>query len=110
LKHYHSKRYIATELNCIYPELIPLPADITNRGTPHGPQQHHKLIIDSLFIAIPEPDDSEQRKAYCHAKSPTNYALKVQITCDFHHRIVHVSEFFHGSVHNITVLICANYW
>jgi hypothetical protein len=21
-----------------------------------------------------------------------------------------VSEFFHGSVHNITVLICANYW
>ncbi|CAF1391737.1 unnamed protein product [Rotaria sordida] len=33
---------------------------------------------------------SEQRKVYYHAKSPTNYAFKVQIACDFHLRIVHV--------------------
>ncbi|CAF1325940.1 unnamed protein product [Rotaria sordida] len=60
--------------------------------------------VDSTVIAIPEPYDSEQRKAYNHAKSPTNYAIKVQIACDFRHRIVHVSECYQGSVHDITVL------
>ncbi|CAF4592828.1 unnamed protein product [Rotaria sp. Silwood2] len=78
--------------------------DDTNRRTPHEPQQHYKLIVDSTFIAIPEPHDSEQRKAYYYAKSPTNYAIKVQIACDFRHRIVHVSECYHGSIHDITVL------
>ncbi|CAF4114655.1 unnamed protein product [Rotaria sp. Silwood2] len=123
LKHYHTERYIASELNlcqpavnyflsavvdilhsCVYPELISLPADMTNRRTPHGHEQNHKLIVDSTFIAIPEPYDSEQRKASYHAKSSTNYALKVQVACDFHHRIVHVSECYHGSVHDITIL------
>ncbi|CAF2715941.1 unnamed protein product [Rotaria sp. Silwood2] len=123
LKHYHSERYIASELNfsrtavnyllsavvdilhsCVYPAFLYLPADLANRRTPHGPQQHHKLIVDSTFIAIPEPHDSEQRKKYYHAKSPTNYAIKVQIACDFRHRIVHVSECYHGSKHDITVL------
>ncbi|CAF4846550.1 unnamed protein product, partial [Rotaria sp. Silwood1] len=115
-KHYHSERYIASELNlsqsavvnilhsCVYPELISVPADMTNRRTPHGHERNHKLIVDSTFIAIPEPYDSEQRKAYYHAKSSTNYALKVQAACDFHRRIVHVSECYHGSVHDITIL------
>ncbi len=123
LKHYHSERYIASELNIshqavhyllsavvdilhssVYPAFVSLPADLANRRTPHGPEQHHKLIVDSTGIAIPEPYDSEQRKKYYHAKSPTNYAIKVQIACDFRHRIVHVSECYHGSVHDITVL------
>ncbi|CAF1070386.1 unnamed protein product [Rotaria sordida] len=123
LKHYHSERYIASELNvsqqavnyllstvvdilhsCVYPELISIPANISSSRTPHGPQQYHKLIVDSTFIAIPEPYDSQLRKVYYHAKSSTNYALKVQIACDFHHRIVHVSECYRGSVHDITVL------
>ncbi|CAF4339497.1 unnamed protein product, partial [Rotaria sordida] len=96
LKYYHSERYIATELNlgrstvnyllsevinilhsCVYRELISFPADIAKRRTPHGPEQNHKLIVDSTVVAIPEPYDSEQRKAYYHAKSPTNYASKV---------------------------------
>ncbi|CAF4259455.1 unnamed protein product [Rotaria sp. Silwood2] len=88
----------------VYPELISLPADIANTRTPHGPEQSHKLIVDSTFIAVPEPSNSEERKAYYHAKSSTNYALKVQIACDFHHRIVYVSECYHGSVHDITIL------
>ncbi|CAF1346933.1 unnamed protein product, partial [Didymodactylos carnosus] len=69
------------------------------KNTIHGPEQHHKLIVGSTSIAIPEPHDSEQRKAYYHAKSPTNYAIKVQIACDFRHRVVHP-----GSKHDITVL------
>ncbi|CAF2093802.1 unnamed protein product, partial [Rotaria magnacalcarata] len=123
LKHYHTERYIATEFNlaqrtvgyslssvldilhsCVYPEFISLPADLSNRTTPHGPEEYHKLIVDSTFIAIPQPEDSTKRKTYYHAKSPTNYALKVQMTCDFSHRIVHVSEFYRGSVHDITIL------
>ncbi|CAF1390118.1 unnamed protein product, partial [Rotaria sordida] len=123
LKHYHSERYIASELNlnrstvnyflsevvnilhaCVYPELISIPADIGNRRTPHEPQQHHKLIVDSTCIAIPEPHEAEQRRAYYHGKSPTNYAFKVQVACDFHHQIVHVSDCYHGSVHDITIL------
>ncbi|CAF4044763.1 unnamed protein product [Rotaria sp. Silwood1] len=97
LKHYHSERYIASELNfsqqtvnyclsavvdilhsCVYPAFVYLPADLANRRTPHGPQQHQKLIVDSTFIAIPEPHDSEQ--------------------------LVHVSECYYGSKHDITVL------
>ncbi|CAF2788213.1 unnamed protein product [Rotaria sp. Silwood2] len=123
LKHYHSECYIATELNlaqktvdylllsvlnilhtCVYSELISLPADMSNRTTTQGPEEHHKLIANSTFIAIPQPGDSTQRKAYYHAKRTTNYALKVQIACDFHHRIVHVSECYKGSVHDITIL------
>jgi len=77
---------------------------MSNRTTTHGPEEHHKLIVDSTFIAIPQPDDSTERKAYYHAKSPTKYALKVQIACDFRHRIVHVSECYKGSVHDITIL------
>ncbi|CAF2941950.1 unnamed protein product [Rotaria sp. Silwood2] len=123
LKHYHSERYIAAEFDlsrsrvnyflstvvdilhcCVYPELVSLPADMSNRTAAHGPEEHHKLIVDSNFIAIPQPDDINQRKAYYHAKSPTNYALKIQISCDFRHRIVHVFERYHGSVHDITIL------
>ncbi|CAF3863872.1 unnamed protein product [Rotaria sp. Silwood1] len=123
LKHYHSEHYIASELNfsqravnyslsavvdilhsCLYPALVSLPADLASRRTPHGPQQHYKLIVDSTFIAINEPHDSEQCKKYYHATSPTNYAIKVQVACDFRHRIVHVFECYHGSIHDITVL------
>jgi hypothetical protein len=123
LKHYHSERYIATELNlgrstvnyllsevvdilhsCVYAELISLTADMSNRNTPHGPEEHHKLIVDSTIIAIPQPDDLDLRKAYYHTKSPTNYAFKIQIACDFSHKIVHVSDCYQGSVHDITVL------
>ncbi|CAF1183734.1 unnamed protein product [Rotaria sp. Silwood1] len=89
---------------CVYPAFVSLPADLANRRTPHGPQQDHKLIVDSTFIAIHEPHDSEQRKEYYHAKSPTNYAIKVKVAGDFRHRIVHVSECYHGSIHDITVL------
>ncbi|CAM4823601.1 unnamed protein product [Rotaria magnacalcarata] len=73
-------------------------------NTAHEPEEHHKIIVDSTSIAVPRPDDSEQRKAYFHSKSATNYAIKVQIACDFNHRIVHVSECYRGSVHDITIL------
>jgi hypothetical protein len=72
--------------------------------TIHGPEQQHKLIVDSTCIAIHQPEDSEQRRTYYYAKSPTNYAFKVQVACDFHHRIVHVSKCHRGSVHDITIL------
>ncbi|CAF4583117.1 unnamed protein product [Rotaria sp. Silwood2] len=123
LKHYHAERYIATELNfgrstvnyflsavidilysCICPKLISLPDNMDDETTIHGPEQHHKLIVDSTFIAIHQPEDAEERKVYYHAKSPTNYGFKVQIACDFHHRIVHVSRCYPGSVHDITIL------
>ncbi|CAF1579689.1 unnamed protein product [Rotaria sp. Silwood1] len=123
LKHYHSNRYISTELNlgqstvkyfltevldilhsCVYQELVSLLADLASRRSKHGPQQHHKLIVDSTSIAIPEPSDANQRKAYYYGKSSTNYAIKVQITCDFNHHIVHVSDCYRGSKHDITIL------
>jgi hypothetical protein len=56
-----------------------------SRNTAHGPEEHHKLIVDSTSIAVPQPDDSQQRKAYFHSKSATNYAIKIQIACDFNH-------------------------
>lgn len=91
-------------LSCIYEELVSIPVDLSSRKTSHGPERQHKLIVDSTFIAIPEPYDSGKRKAYYHATSSINYALKVQIACDFRHRIVHVSECYRGGIHDITVL------
>ena len=104
LKHYHRELSIATEVNltqqvvnyflssipdilhfCVYPELISLPVHLAIRRIIHEPKRQHKLIVDSTFVAIPEPYDSEERKAYYHAKSSTNYAFKVQMACDFHH-------------------------
>ena len=92
LKHYHSERYIASELNmsqqavnyllsavvdilhsCVYPEITSIPANLSSRRTPHGAQEYQKLIVDSTCIAIPEPYDSEQHRAYYHMKSSTNY-------------------------------------
>ena len=54
----------------------------------HGLEEQHKLIVDSTSIAIPQPNEPDQHKVYYHAKSPTNYAVKMQTACDFHHRIV----------------------
>lgn len=123
LKHYHSERYISTELNlgrstinyllsevvdilhcCIYQELVSLLDNLSSRTAKHGPQQQHKLIVDSTCIAIPEPSDGDERRAYYHAKSSTNYGLKVQIAWDFNHRIVHVSNCCRGGVHDIALL------
>ncbi|CAF2694064.1 unnamed protein product [Rotaria sp. Silwood2] len=78
--------------------------NLDSRNTAHGPEEHHKLIVDSTSIAVPQPEDSQQRKTYFHSKSATNYAFKIQTACDFNHRIVHVSECHLGSVHDITIL------
>ncbi|CAF4166824.1 unnamed protein product [Rotaria sp. Silwood2] len=78
--------------------------DLDSRNTAHGPKEHHKLIVDSTSIAVPQPEDSQQRKTYFHSKSATNYASKIQTACDFNHRIVHVSECYLGGVHDITIL------
>ena len=123
LKHYHTERYIASEFefnqptvnyflsavidilhSCVFTKLISLPDDMEDGTTAHGPEEYQKLIVDSTFIAIHQPEDSEIRKKYYHAKSSTNYAFKIQIACDFNHRIVHVSECYHGSVHDINIL------
>jgi hypothetical protein len=56
-----------------------------DEDTAHGPEQYYKLIVDSTCIAIHQPEDAEQRRLYYHAKSPTNYAFKIQIACDFNH-------------------------
>ena len=104
LKHYHSERNIATELNfgrptvnyflfaiidilysSAYPKLILLPDDMNDENTEHGSEEYHKLIVDSICIAINQPGDREQSKVYYYAKSSTNYAFKIQITCDFNH-------------------------
>ena len=81
-----------------YPKLILLSDDMNDEATARGPEQYHKLIVDSTFISIHQPDDSDKRKAYYHAKSPTNYAFKILITCDFNHRIVHVSKCYRGTL------------
>ncbi|CAF3740639.1 unnamed protein product [Rotaria sordida] len=73
-------------------------------NTIHGPEQQDKLIVDLTFIAIYQPVDSRQRKIFYHVRSPTNYAFKIQITYDFHHRIVHASNCYQGSIHDITIL------
>jgi hypothetical protein len=84
LRHYHAERYIATELD-LNPSTVhhmlskvidilhsSVPANMADKNLKHGPEEHHKLIVDSNVIAIPEPNDSQQRKAYYHSKNATN--------------------------------------
>ena len=61
-------------------QLIILPDNMNEESTSHELEEHYKLIVDPTFIATQQPEDSEQRKAHYHAKSPTNYAFKIQIT------------------------------
>jgi hypothetical protein len=75
-----------------------------DKNTVHEPEEYHKFIVDSTCIAIHQSDNSEQRKVYYHAKSPKNYEFKLQVACDFNHRIVHISKCYPGSVHDITIL------
>ena len=89
---------------CAYSESISLLVDLANGRISHEPKRQHKLIVDCAFIAILEPYDSEECKAYYHEKSSTNYALKVHIAWDFHHQIVYVSQCYHGSLYDITIL------
>ncbi|CAF3382894.1 unnamed protein product [Rotaria sp. Silwood2] len=91
----------ALSLRMLY---VSLSANIADRSAIHGSEQHSKLIVVSSFTEVPEPANLEQRKAYYYTKSPTNYALKMQIACDFHHRIVHVSECYIGRVNDIKIL------
>lgn len=79
MKHYHVKRYVASELNlsqsvviyfllavvdvlhcCVYPELILFSSGLANNRTPYKPEGHHELLVDSTFIAILQPDDLDQ--------------------------------------------------
>ncbi|CAF4970618.1 unnamed protein product, partial [Rotaria sp. Silwood1] len=90
--------------SCVCPKLVVLHDNMNDETTIHRPEQYHKLIVGTTFIAIYQPEDFEQRKAYYHAKRPTNYVFKIQIACDFHHRVVHVSKGYPGSEHNITIL------
>ena len=96
--NYFLSAVIAVLYSCICPKLVVLSDNIDDETTIRGPERHHKLIVDSTFVAIHQPEDSAQRKAYYHIKSPTNYAFKVHIACDFHHRTVHVSRCYPGSV------------
>ncbi|CAF4064825.1 unnamed protein product [Rotaria sp. Silwood2] len=90
--------------SCVYPELVSLPIDMDSRNTAHGPEEYQELIVDATSIAISQPEDSQQHKAYFYSKSATNYAFKIQIACDFNHRIAHVPECYLGSIHDITIL------
>ena len=90
--------------SCICPKLVVLPDNIDDETTICEPERHHKLIVDSTFIANHQSKGSAQRKAYYHVKSPTTYAFKLQIACGFHHRVVHVSRCYPSSVHDIKIL------
>ncbi|CAF1213645.1 unnamed protein product [Rotaria sordida] len=65
------------QLLYIYSKLILLFDDMDDETTIHGPEESHKLIVDSTFVAIYQPEDSEQ---------------------------FHVSKCYPGSVHDITIL------
>ncbi|CAF3811031.1 unnamed protein product [Rotaria sp. Silwood1] len=123
LKRYPSEGYIATKLqmnkstvnyflfeiidilySCIYPVFVPAQVSIATRSTSHETQNYNKLLVHSTVIAISPPNELKQRKAYYHKKSPTNYGFKIQIASDFHHRIVHVSQCYHGGVNGLTIL------
>ena len=124
LKHCYSEHYIVAELrfnqtsvnyflstvvgilhSCICLKLIWLPDEIDDDDTMRRPKKHHRLILNSTYIANNQSEDSTQRKTCYHAKSPTNYAFKIQITCDFHHQTVHISNCYQRSTHDINILM-----
>lgn len=84
------------------PDLISVP-NLSDPNTPHGKHFSWKLITDTTFVAVYEPEKLEERSKYFHSKSATNYSFKFQVTADFNHLIVHVSNVYPGSVHDSTI-------
>ena len=60
------------------------------------------IAVDSTFIPLPR---SPFKPRYFHPKSPTKSAWKVQIACDFSHRIVDVSKVERGAEADTTILL-----
>ncbi|CAF5104661.1 unnamed protein product, partial [Rotaria sp. Silwood1] len=55
---------------------------------------------DASCIEHTGHDVEQVQELYSTCEEP----LIVQVACDFRHRIVHVSECYHGSIHDITIL------
>jgi hypothetical protein len=60
------------------------------------------IIVDSTHIPLPR---TPFRPSHYHKKSPTRTAWKVQIACDFTHRIIDVSSVVRGAEADTTLLL-----
>jgi hypothetical protein len=124
LKHYCTEHHVGTVIpynkttgrrlisatvdilhDCVYPKLVVLPDSMDdNKTTACESKQHPKLLVQSFLIPANRPIDFKKDEAFYNEKSLTGYAFKVQIACDFHHRIVHASKCYPGSTPDITIL------
>ena len=60
-----------------------------------------KIIVDTTFVPLPKSPFLP--KDY-HKKSPMKAAWKYEIACDFSHRIVSVSDDYHGGAHDMRII------
>ena len=60
-----------------------------------------KIIVDTIFVALPK---SPFLPRNYHKKSPMKAAWKYEIAFDFSHRIVSVSDGYHGGAHDMRII------
>lgn len=85
-----------------------VPLSDTDPASPSSTLCNAYLVIDSTFVPTPRPVTADERRALFHPKSPTKFALKVQISCSINNLIVHVSDVVKGSMHDKTLLDTTN--
>lgn len=90
---------VAIMYSNIVPSLI-MPLSSTAPSSNMSTLSHVKVIIDSTSLDLPEA--IRDRSLY-HPKSSTGNALKYELACDLHYRIISVSRVVHGSIHDLTL-------
>ena len=95
------KRTVSIIETSLFDELI-RPIDSTSPPSTMSTIFDAFIAVDSTFIPLPR---SPFKPKYFHPKSPTKSAWKVQIACDFSHRIVDVSKVERGAEADTTILL-----
>lgn len=91
----------------LVPEYI-LPLSASDPSSSFSRHPDAFLVVDSTFVPIPRPEEQEERHRNYHFKSPTKFALKVQVCCSMNNLIIDVSDVVDGSTADIKLLDHSN--
>lgn len=101
-------RHVIEILNTTIVPVLIVPLSATDPASSFSQHSDVYIIIDSTFIAIPRPMYKEERKYNYHFKSPTKFALKVQVCCNVNNMIIDVSDVVDGSTADIKLVDGSN--
>ena len=101
------KRLLLDVLHILDRVIVPAyikPLQPTDPSSSYSQHQNAHMVIDSTFIPVPRAGTDSERRVLFHFKSPTKFALKVQVTCNMNNMIIDVSDVVHGSKADVSLV------